>query len=213
LNSTLSEHSVPSVVVFDLGKVLLDFDYGVAARAFATESTVGADTIRALLDQSPLLHRLESGRLDEDGFEQEVRRQTGFRGDRAAFRRKFGEIFSEIPEMIGLHGKLRERGIRTVVFSNTNGLAVEHIRSRYPFFNRFDGWILSHEVGAMKPEVRAYEAVELLTGATGSALLYVDDRPENIEAGRQRGWRTILHSNPSATIAEVHSHVPGLGPP
>jgi len=203
-----SPGSSPEAVIFDLGKVLLDFDYGIAARAFAAASTLDADTIRRMLDQSPLLHRFETGQLDADGFEQEVRRQTGYRGTREEFRRDFGDIFSTIPEMIALHQELRRRGVRTVLFSNTNALAVEHIRSRYAFFGDFDGWVLSYEAGAMKPDPRAYDAVELLTGRRGSTLLYVDDRPENIAAGRQRGWRTILHESPATTIDAVQRHFP-----
>ncbi|MCW5559030.1 MAG: HAD-IA family hydrolase, partial [Verrucomicrobiae bacterium] len=139
-----------------------------------------------------------------------VRRQTGYRGTREEFRRNFSDIFWAIPEMIALHQGLKRRGVRTVLFSNTNALAVEHVRSRYPFFSDFDGWILSYEAGAMKPDARAYDAVESLTGCRGSTLLYVDDRPENIAAGRQRGWRTILHESPAVTIDTVQRHFPVL---
>ncbi|MBN8246779.1 MAG: HAD family phosphatase [Verrucomicrobia bacterium] len=200
----------PEVVVFDLGKVLLEFDYGLAARALAPASLRDAAHIRQVLDQSPLLHRLESGQLDEEGFEQEVRQETGYSGTRDDFRRHFGDIFSEVPEMIALHAQLKRHGVRTVLFSNTNGLAVDHIRSRYPVFSEFDGWVLSYQAGAMKPDARAYQAVESLTGCAGPSLLYVDDRPENIEAGRRRGWRTILHQAPAVTRDAVRRQFPAL---
>lgn len=200
----------PEVVVFDLGKVLLEFDYGIAAQALAPASTRDAVHIRQVLDQSPLLHRLESGQLDEEGFEQEVRRQTGYSGSQEDFRRHFGDIFTAIPEMIALHAHLKRNGVRTVLFSNTNGLAVDHIRTRYPVFSEFDGWVLSYHVGAMKPEARAYESVEALTRCRGASLLYVDDRPENIEAARKRGWRTILHQAPELTCHAVRREFPWL---
>jgi hypothetical protein len=31
--------------------------------------------------------------------------------------------------------------------------------------------------------------------------LYIDDRPENIEAGAVRGWQAVLHESPEQTIS------------
>ncbi|HVY68580.1 MAG TPA: HAD family phosphatase [Verrucomicrobiae bacterium] len=193
----------PAAVVFDLGKVLLDFDYGVAARRFAAQSTVPPEAIRLAMDQSPLLHRFETGQLSNEEFFSEVQRATGFKGDFAEFAGIFGDIFTPIPPMVELNDRLRARGVPTFIFSNTNGLAVSHVQRAFPFFQNFAGYVYSHEQRAMKPDSRIYEVVERIAGHTGEALLYIDDRPENIAAGRQRGWRAILHQSPAATIHEV----------
>jgi len=52
--------SAPSVVIFDLGKVLLDFDFGIAARKLSSRSRMTPGQLRQLLDYSPLLTRLAS---------------------------------------------------------------------------------------------------------------------------------------------------------
>ena len=91
----------------------------------------------------------------------------------------------------------------TYIFSNTNDLAIRHCRRNYPFFSNFDGYILSYEQGVMKPEPKIYEAVERLSNRHGDQLLYLDDRPENIAAGAERGWQVILHESPEATYAAV----------
>jgi HAD superfamily hydrolase (TIGR01509 family) len=87
----------------------------------------------------------------------------------------------EIKPMIALQAALRADGIPTYIFSNTNGIAIGHIRRRFPFFSRFDGYILSYEVGAMKPSEKIYAAVERATGHAGEAIVYLDDRAENVE--------------------------------
>jgi HAD superfamily hydrolase (TIGR01509 family) len=102
-----------------------------------------------------------------------------------------------------LHAELRRRGIPTYIFSNTNDLAIEHIRRNFPFFQNFDGYIFSYEVGAMKPEAKIYDALEAMTGRRGTDIIYIDDRLENIEAGAARGWRTILHETPEKSRAEL----------
>ena len=192
-------------VIFDLGKVLLEFDYGIVARRLATHSGRDAEQIRGLLDQSPLLFRFESGQMTNNEFFREVSSLTGYTGAFDEFADIFGDIFAPIAPMIDLHAQLRSRGVPTFIFSNTNDLAVRHIRVRYPFFAGFHDYIYSHEAGAMKPDARIYEVVERRTGRSGAELLYIDDRLENVEAGAARGWRVVHHQTPEQTIAAVRS--------
>src|ERR1043166_2232601 len=71
-------HSMtPSIVVFDLGKVLVDFDYSIAARQIAERSARPAVEIKTLLDHSPLLYRYETGLMRREEFFAEVRQAPG----------------------------------------------------------------------------------------------------------------------------------------
>lgn len=193
----------PSVVVFDLGKVLVDFDYSLAGRRIAAKSNLSAAEVQNYLDHSPLLYRYETGLMSRQEFFETVRAHTGFRGPLEEFAAYFADIFSEMTEMTALHAALRSKSIPTYIFSNTNDLAIEHIRSRFPFFTNFDGYIFSYEVGAMKPNVKIYEALEQMTGKRGPEIIYLDDRKENIEAGAARGWQTILQTEPAKSRAEI----------
>ena len=195
----------PTAVVFDLGKVLLEFDYGIVARRLAAHSGRDAEQIRGLLDQSPLLFRLESGQMTNEEFFTEVSSLTGYTGELEEFANIFGDIFSAIQPMIDLHGQLRARGVPTFIFSNTNELAVRHIRANYAFFAHFTDYIYSHEAGAMKPDHRIYEVVERRSGRKGAELLYLDDRKENVDAGAARGWQVVHHQTPEQTIAAVRA--------
>ena len=195
--------SKPSIVVFDLGKVLVDFDYSIAARKVAARSARAVEQLRSFLESSPLLVQYETGRLTRREFFAEICRATDFQGTLAEFGEFFADIFTAIPPMIELHAGLRRRGIPTYIFSNTNDLAVEHIRRNFPFFRDFDGYIVSYEVGAMKPDAKIYEALEKLAGRRGAEILYLDDRPENVAGGAARGWRTILHETPEKTRAAL----------
>jgi FMN phosphatase YigB (HAD superfamily) len=191
--------SQPSIVVFDLGKVLVDFDYSIAARKVAAHSAESVGHLRSFLESSPLLVEYETGRLTRREFFEEICQATGFHGTIEDFGEFFADIFTEIQPMIELHAGLRRRGIPTYIFSNTNDLAIEHIRRNFPFFRDFDGYIFSYEVGAMKPDAKIYEALEKLTGRRGAEILYLDDRPENVAGGAARGWRAILHETPGKT--------------
>jgi FMN phosphatase YigB (HAD superfamily) len=138
-------------VIFDLGKVLVDFDYGIAARELAKKSAAPAEEIQTLIDQSPLLFQYESAQMTTNEFFDEVRRRIAYTGDLAAFAAAFADIFTEIPPMIRLHRELRQRGLPLFILSNTNEIAVGHIRRNFPFFREFTRHVLSWEHGVLKP--------------------------------------------------------------
>lgn len=186
-------------IIFDLGKVLVDFDYTIAARKIAAQSTKAPADLHAFLGSSPLLVDYESGRINRRGFYEAVRDAIGYQGGLEEFGSYFARIFTEMPGTIALHAELRQRGFKTYIFSNTNDLAIEHVRRDFPFFANFDGYIFSYEVGAMKPHAPIYEAMEKMCGRKGADLVYLDDRLENIQAGAARGWRTVLHESTGQT--------------
>lgn len=193
----------PSIVVFDLGKVLVDFDYTIAARKIAEHCGLPLAEVKRQLDYSPVLLRYETGLMTRTEFFDEVRRVTNFPGGIEQFSSYFADIFWEIPLMIKIQAALRRNRIPTYIFSNTNDLAIEHIRRNFPFFASFDGYILSYEVRAMKPDAKIYEEVEYLSGKRGAEILYLDDRQENVDAGAARGWQVILQTDPEKSLAEM----------
>lgn len=193
------------VVVFDLGKVLVDFDYAIAARKLAAMSKVVPARLQELIEKSHLLVQFETGATNREEFFRQVCEATGYCGDLKNFSLCFADIFSEIEAMIEFHAGLRKAGVPTYIFSNTNDLAVGHIRSRFPFFSNFDGYILSYEHGGMKPNRKIYEVVERVTGKRGEQICYIDDRLENVEMGEEMGWHAIWHQSPEQTIAKYQS--------
>jgi putative hydrolase of the HAD superfamily len=190
-------------IIFDLGKVLVDFDWSIAAKKIAARSTAPPEKFHHHLATSPLLWQYECGQLTRQEFFEAIRAAIGFQGDDAEFNGYFGAIFTAIDPMIALHADLRRRGYKTYILSNTNDMAIELVRRDFPFFKNFDGYIFSYEVGSMKPDAKIYEALEKLTGKRGADLIYIDDRAENIETGVARGWRTILHETPEQTRAAL----------
>jgi FMN phosphatase YigB (HAD superfamily) len=193
----------PKAIIFDLGKVLLDFDYGIAAGRIAGRCKTPLEDINRYIAQSPLLFRYETGLMTTDDFYREICGLTGFTDAIEIFSGFFGDIFSPIENMVKLQADLRAGGYPTYIFSNTNDLAIGHIRRNFPFFGNFDGYVFSYEHGSMKPDPRLYESVERLSGHKGSDLLYLDDRVENVDAGAARGWQVILHESYEKTRAAL----------
>jgi len=192
-------------VAFDLGKVLVEFDYAIAGRKIAARATMAATELGQFLIHVPLIIRYETGQLSSREFFEEVRAASGFLGDLEEFASLFADIFTPIEEMVRLQAELRARGLRTYIFSNTNELAIRFIRRNFPFFQNFDGYILSYEHGSMKPDAHLYEVVEARSGCRGPEILYLDDRPENVAAGAARGWQVILQETPEKSRAAMET--------
>ena len=190
-------------VVFDLGKVLVDFDYGIAGRRLAARASMAAAELGQFLVHVPLIVEYETGMLTSQQFYERVRAGSGFLGDLEEFAASFADIFTPIKPMVQLNAELRARGFPTYIFSNTNELAVHFIGRNFPFFNDFTDYILSYEHGSMKPDSRLYEVVEERSGRERGEILYLDDRPENIAAGAARGWQVILQESPEKTRAAI----------
>ena len=97
-------------VIFDLGKVLVDFDYTIATRRIATRAKMTADALSRFLMQGPLLFRYELGLLSTAQFHQSICDATGFCGGLEEFGEMFSDIFTPIEPMVRLHALLRQQG-------------------------------------------------------------------------------------------------------
>ena len=137
-------------VAFDIGKVLLDFDYGILVRKMAPRSRLDVPTLKQLLDQSPLLSEYESGQINCEEFFLAVVQETGYDGTQGEFAALFENIFTPIEEVIAMHEQIAASGLPTCTFSNTNAMAVRHISRTYDFWARFSNHILSHKVGHVR---------------------------------------------------------------
>jgi len=62
---------------------------------------------------------------------------------------------------------------------------------KYNFLEHFDKLILSHEVGAIKPEEKIYRAVEEFTNEPSEKHIFIDDIAEYVEGAKKLGWKGI----------------------
>ena len=188
------------VVAFDIGKVLLDFDYSILVRKMAPRSRLDVPALEQLLDQSPLLEKYESGQMNCDEFFLSVQQETGYKGALEEFAALFEDIFTPISEVIAMHEQISASGLPAYTLSNTNAMAVRHIQHTYPFWSRFTGHVLSYEHGSLKPEKEIYEAFERVSGFSAGSIAYLDDREENIVVAKERGWEAIQYLNPQQVL-------------
>lgn len=108
-----------------------------------------------------------------------------------------------IPHSVRLMRALRTNGVPVFALSNfgddTFDMAVRH----YPFLAEFDRAFISGRLRVTKPDPAIYAVVEAESGHPPGELLFTDDKAENIEAARARGWGTLAFDGPARLAARL----------
>lgn len=191
--------------LFDVGNVIITFDFSKAARKLAPHSSVSAEEALRLI--APLTVDLELGLLSPDAFVIAASEKIGYSGDADFFHRSFADIFELNHPMAEFIEKRKAAGCPLYLLSNTNGIHVPFFESTYPVFDHFDGRIYSHEVGLMKPDPKIYAYVCETLSLIPERMIYIDDLPANCEAGRAAGFLTLpyRHTDHGDFLATVAS--------
>ena len=174
--------------LFDIGRVLLDFDFEPSLRTLLPPGTEDpAARLALLLDRKD---EFEAGKIGADAY---IDWALGVLGSDATpddFRRSWRAIFTPNAPMWRTVRTLAGEGHRLILFSNINSIHTPWILETYPEFSLFSGAVFSHETGYIKPQREIYlHAIEKYDLAPESTL-YIDDMPANAAAGRALGFRT-----------------------
>jgi putative hydrolase of the HAD superfamily len=172
-------------LLFDIGNVLVRFDFTVAAQRFAAQSTANTEQVLSLL--SPFKDDLESGRISDDDFITQSIARIGFRGTREDFIRTWSDIFTENAPMTAAVEELASEH-PLYLLSNTSGLHKEWLFATFPVFRHFAGGIFSHEARSMKPHEPIFHAAVAAFGLDPSSTFYIDDLADNIATARRLGF-------------------------
>jgi len=109
----------PKFLYFDLGNVVLPFDYLSAVRQMADVAGVSEQVIQEVVFDSGLEPAYERGDMTTEQFFEMICRRLGTRPDFDAFVVAASDMFWENPAVVDLILRLRRAGHRTGVLSNT----------------------------------------------------------------------------------------------
>jgi len=175
--------------LFDLGKVLIDFNFETGVQALHASCSISRDRFEEVLWDETWIRRYERGEISTGEFHSYLCETAALKMDLIGFRDVWSSVF--LPGLLvseDLLGALKKR-YPLILVSNTNEAHFEFIRSRYPVVEFFDEHVLSYEVGSLKPDRKIFEQAIRVSGCAPEALFFTDDREENILAARELGIR------------------------
>src|SRR5208337_817997 len=80
---------------------------------------------------------------------------------------------------------------RMLALSNTNVIHFAMVKEAYPLLRHFDGYVLSYEVRAAKPEAKIYQDAIARAQCDPGECFFVDDLAVNVEAARSHGMDAV----------------------
>ena len=182
--------SFQKTYLFDIGNVLLAFDFTPALSSLLgpKASPTALAQIIARKDE------FEAGKIEPTPYIAWASELLDFKGSEADFRTIWSDIFTPIPETWELAKKLKADGHRLILYSNTNVIHAPFCLETYDIFETFDHAVFSHEIGAIKPYTEFFQRSFEKFNIDPAQTYYIDDMPENIEAGREHGLNSFLYS-------------------
>jgi putative hydrolase of the HAD superfamily len=184
-----------NTILFDLGRVLIDFDHMASARAIAGLTTRPPKEIYDLFFDSPLTRSFEEGKIPAREFFFEVKALLKLDITFERFAAIWNDIFfisTHNREALRLATSLRKR-YRVCMLSNINTLHLEYCRTHFaPVFKPFHLVFASCELGFIKPEPEIYRKALALLKAEPEEVFYTDDRKELVEVARGMGFKAYV---------------------
>jgi 2-haloacid dehalogenase len=178
-------------VVFDIGNVLVEWHPEAAF-----DRAIGEDRRRALfanVDLDAMNNRVDMGEEIADVVRETAQKHPGYHDDILLWHRNWLDMFRPpIPGTITLLRAVRAKGIPAFALSNFGTSTLALADKYYPVLTEFDRRFVSGHLKMMKPDPAIYAHVEAETGLAPEALLFTDDKADNIDAAAARGWETHL---------------------
>lgn len=191
-------------VVFDLGKVIFDFDLLKFTLAFSKKtSKKGEDVKKLIFEYWELAASLETGEITSFDFYEKLATATHYTGNYNEFSVLWNDIFTPKPKTIEILAHLAAK-YRLAILSNTNDLHFEYLKSRYPqVFLLFSDFHLSYQMRCRKPDDKIYEDVIKYYGNAPERLFFTDDMRVNIDAAQKHGMKAYQFTTAENLILDL----------
>jgi len=192
-----------SAIVFDLGNVLIPFDFKKALiKLDQVENGLG-DRFNDYFKTNYHLHReFEKGKISEQDFIIRMLEIVDYKIDESTFCKYYADIFSLNEDVISLLPVIK-KNYKLLLLSNTDSIHKKYGWEKYEFLKNFDRLILSFEVGSVKPEEKIYRAVEEASGFSSQEHLFIDDIQEYVDGAKKIGWDAVQFVNYQKLVGDL----------
>ncbi|MBS1815689.1 MAG: HAD family phosphatase [Acidobacteria bacterium] len=113
------------------------------------------------------------------------------------------ELWTDMNEpMVEWVHRLQKTGLRTGVLSNIGDAMAEGICAKFIWIGGFTHCVWSHALKMRKPEPEIYVEAAKGLGVPAGEILFIDDRPENVEAAEKAGMRGIVYAKHFPTFEQ-----------
>jgi len=192
--------SAIDAVVFDVGRVLIDYSY---TDFFRLLNGRGADLVseEQFSDRVGLVD-YEQGRIDNDEFIARLNSCLAQPLPAEVLVAAWNDLFTPVVAMLDFARQLKA-SCGVYLLSNTSALHWAHLKTTYRLEEICHDLFASYEVGQMKPAPGIFHAAAERFSLTAARTLFIDDKQENVSGAMACGWQGLWHRSPMATKQAV----------
>jgi 2-haloacid dehalogenase len=179
-------------IVFDIGGVLIDWNPYYLYRKLLGDDRQAVGYFLKAVDFSGWNKEQDRGRSFAEGNAELIARFPEYRELILAYDQRYLEsIGGAIEPVVEILHTLKDLGYPLYGLSNWPAEKFALVRPAYPFFNWFDGLIISGEVGLIKPDKDIFHLLLERVGRQAGECVFIDDHEPNITTARELGFQTI----------------------
>lgn len=174
-------------VIFDLGKVIIPFDFTRGYKGLENICGLTVTEIRSRIAATDLVHRFECGLVEPADFVTQLSHMLELDISYDQFCQIWSSIFLPdplVPEAL-LEGISKR--YRLLLLSNTNAIHFKMLEQTYPLLRHFHYKVLSHVVRAMKPSPAIYREAIARAQCKPEEIFFTDDIADYVAAAKREG--------------------------
>ena len=195
-------------VVFDVGRVLLDWD----PRYLYRETFAGdEDAMERFLSEvvtMDWIRALDAGQPIDAAIAERSAAHPQHAGRIALFKSDWLKtIRGPVPGSVEILAELKGKGMRLYALTNFAADTWPLARERFEFLDWFNAAVVSGEIGLTKPDPRIFEAAIRDCRLDPPRTVFIDDMPANVAAASACGIRALHFTGADGLRADLE----GLG--
>ncbi|MFN0054359.1 MAG: HAD-IA family hydrolase [Planctomycetales bacterium] len=192
-------------LLLDMGNVLLDFSHARMCQQIAEVCGLPAERVWQELFEAGLESAFETGRCTEVQLHRHFEELSGRSLYLDELLQAASNIFVPTAGMHTLLPILKQLGLRLVLLSNINSAHYRFVREHFPILDQLDAFVLSYEVGEMKPHPAIFAAALRAAGTAPERCFYTDDIAPYVAAGRTHGVQAEVFTNAAEFVRHLQS--------
>ena len=195
----------PSIVVFDVGNVLIRWDMHYLYEAFfASKADIQAFVEETDLDAWNLQQDL--GRDWAVATDELVKKHPKFEAEIRAYRSRWHDM---VPGVIAgtvlIKERLQEMNVPLYAITNFATDTFRECQERFPTLKQFRDIVISGEEKIIKPDAEIFQILLKRNNLVASDCLFVDDNKANVDAARAVGMHAHHFKSPFGLAEDLRA--------
>lgn len=195
-------------LIFDLGNVVFNVDMNLIPIHWAERSGIPLEKIKKYFETDKSFDKFERGDLTEEEYRKITNENLGMNLSKKDFDEGLTALYLDETDDINSLLKELKKNYRVIALSNTNIIHKRVWKEKYKdTMDQFEKVFSSHEINTRKPETEPYLIALNYLKMKPEEVIFLDDKPENIEPAKTLGMKTITVKSPAQMRFELKTFI------